>query len=74
MEFSFLYLPCSLNARIADDKEHTAKVQAVMDAMAENDNELCRLPVGSQERAQRVERGIALRLQLDKLQTFTGGV
>lgn len=59
--------------RIATDAEHTAKVDEVLAALAEADNQLCAAPVGSQERSDLMGRVLALRLQLEKLQTFKGG-
>lgn len=62
------------NARIADDKAHTAKVDEVLAALAEADNELARAQVGSNERANLMTRVIGLRIELQNLQTITGGV
>jgi hypothetical protein len=63
------------NARIADDKEHTAKVDEVLAALAEADNAYSQIPTSDrQRRDNQMTKILSLRLRLQNLQTFTGGV
>lgn len=63
------------NARIKADEEHTKKVDAVLEALAQADNAYSQIPVGnSQARSSQMDRILSLRLQLQKLATTTEAV
>jgi len=63
------------DARIKADEEHTKKVDAVLEALAQADNTYSQIPVGnSQARNSQMDRILSLRMQLQKLQTITEAV
>jgi len=60
------------NARIKADEEHTKKVDAVLEAMAETETRYSQIPTSDVTRRHDVMgQLVGLRLQLQKLQTST---
>lgn len=60
------------DARIKADEEHTKKVDAVLEALAQADNAYAQiLPENTQARSNQMDKILSLRLQLGRLQTIT---